>query len=63
MATIIGKDPKVMRRCTCAKCASIIEYTLSEVKLEIECDYGGGHEKVAKLTCPGCGTNITVDKY
>jgi RNase P subunit RPR2 len=63
MATIVGKEPREMRRCTCRNCASIIEYTQNETTTRWASDYGGDREQIRELACPGCGHNIQVKYY
>jgi RNase P subunit RPR2 len=63
MATIVGKEPREVRRCTCRNCASIIEYTLSETSTRMVSDYGGDRELIRELKCPGCGDMINVGLY
>ena len=63
MVTIVGKEPREVRRCTCRNCASIIEYTMNEPSIRIQSDHSGELEMVRELTCPGCGNPITVALY
>lgn len=63
MATIIGKDPAVFRRCTCKNCASIVEFLPGEIQHRTVFDYGGGKDMVYFITCPGCAQEISVTKY
>lgn len=46
MVVIVGKDPKKVRCCTCNNCASILEYTLSETRTRLVCDYSGDSETI-----------------
>jgi RNase P subunit RPR2 len=63
MATIVGKEPQAIRRCTCRNCASIIEYTQSETVTRWVSDYSGDREQIRELRCPGCGKEIQVKYY
>lgn len=63
MATIVGKEPREVRRCTCRNCASIIEYTQSETTTRWVSDYGGDREQIRELICPGCHNRIQVSFY
>jgi hypothetical protein len=63
MATILGKEPREVRRCTCRNCASIIEYTLSETTTRWVSDYSGDREQIRELQCPGCSSRIQVSFY
>lgn len=62
MAKVVGKDSKVFKRCTCHKCASIIEYLPIEVKSRNYTDYGGGSDTYYWIVCPECGNDVEVDR-
>lgn len=62
MAKVIGFNPKLMKQCTCKKCAAIIEYSPHELKEHVERDYGGGCDVVNVLLCPNCGNSIKLYK-
>lgn len=62
MAKVIGFNPKLMKQCTCRKCAAIIEYSLTEVVELKEFDYTGGYDLVKTLLCPNCGNSIKLYK-
>lgn len=57
MVKIVGKDPEAVHRVTCKKCASILEYTLSEVTYSYTTDYGGGTDAYNFIICPVCNPN------
>jgi len=42
MVKIVGKDESFVKRVTCRSCASILEYTLNEVREYHGTDYTGG---------------------
>ena len=63
MATIVGKEPRAIRRCTCRNCASIIEYAQHETTTRTVSDYGGGRDLIREPVCPGCGDRIQVDLH
>ena len=63
MATVIGKNLQHIKQCTCIECASVVEYTLSEVEDYIHHDYGGGKDTVYYIVCPACGYKIKVNRY
>ena len=63
MATVIGKEPNLIRRTTCRECASIIEYVKSETTTRWVSDYGGGSEQIRELKCPACPNVIQVSFY
>lgn len=60
MATVVGLDTQAVKRCTCRKCASIIEYTDSELREASGSDMSGTGYTRYSLTCPKCGNSITV---
>lgn len=60
MVQVVGKDQQHIKRTTCYKCASVLEYTLSEVKTKIEIDYTGGRDTVTYVQCPCCGHEVVV---
>ena len=60
MIKIVGADSEYIKRTSCRKCASIIEYTLDEVTERKETDYGGGVDIVKELICPCCHNKVTV---
>lgn len=61
MAQVVGKDVGAVKRCTCSKCASIIEYTPSElVERKHSHDYLGDYEVDDFLKCPKCGDWILI---
>lgn len=55
MVKVVGKDESTVKRITCRSCASILEYTLSEVKSCHGTDYGGGPDGAERVDCPNCG--------
>lgn len=56
MVQIVGKDNSAVKRCTCKNCASILEYTESEVyKIELNQD-----KFDVFLICPGCNKRVVV---
>lgn len=54
MAKVVGRDEKAVKRSTCKNCASIIEYTPSEVITYHGGDYSGDTYDCYKLMCPNC---------
>jgi DNA-directed RNA polymerase subunit RPC12/RpoP len=61
MVKIVGKDESAVKRITCKSCASILEYTLSEVKsIRHSCDYLGDCEYDDGIVCPNCNENVFV---
>ncbi len=64
MATVVGKDPRFVRRVTCTNCACIVEYTQSETRqVRRNWDYLGDSDLVHVLNCAGCGKEIQVQSY
>jgi len=63
MVQIIGKDPSKVKRTTCGSCASMLEYTLSEVQSFTSYDYGGGSDINHYINCPGCSKKVYVKGY
>lgn len=62
MVTVVGKNPLAMKRVTCRKCASILEYTPNEVfKTTINHDYLGDYDTVRAVQCPTCGHKQPVN--
>jgi len=60
MVQIIGEDNSLKKRTTCGNCASILEYTKSEVQEMNVSDYVGGSDLVKFLNCPKCGNKVHV---
>jgi RNase P subunit RPR2 len=59
MATVIGNDLTQYKRMTCHNCASIIQYTRSElIWNDINHDYLGDFDRVQGLYCPNCSKFI-----
>ncbi len=58
MVSIVGIDPGSVKRKTCRKCASILEYTESEEKSYISYDYGGGSDRYYYIKCPKCSNKV-----
>lgn len=56
---IVGIDESAVKRVTCKHCASIIEYTPSEIKrIEYGYDYLGDCEMGYGFKCPKCDNNV-----
>ena len=60
MATVIGVDSSVAKRCTCKNCASIIEYLPIDVAKTYSTDYTGGRDYYSYIKCPKCANSIMV---
>jgi RNase P subunit RPR2 len=63
MVKIVGIDNAVVQRITCRNCASILEYTGSEVKLRIKNDYDGAKIVIKSICCPGCNHEVNIKSY
>jgi hypothetical protein len=59
MAQIVGKDEGHVKRCTCRNCASIVEYTESELR-SYRASYQGDTCTEWALDCPSCKAPIVV---
>lgn len=60
MVKVVGRDERKVKRVTCKSCASILEYTESEVRSSVQYDYGGGSDTYRYITCPSCGSKVTT---
>lgn len=63
MVKVVGKDETAVKRVTCRGCASILEYTLSEVKEVNGTDYGGGPDGMEWVDCPHCGGKAVLRSW
>lgn len=63
MVAVVGKDPGAVKRVTCHECASILEYTLSEVQKEFSTDYTGSRDEYRYVKCPACFNEVRVKGY
>lgn len=63
MVKVVGKDEKAVKRITCKSCASILEYTLNEVKSRHGTDYGGGPDGCEWVDCPSCGNKAIIRSW
>jgi hypothetical protein len=63
MAKVVGVDNTVAKRCTCKKCASIIEYLPIDILTEVSKDYSGGRDVYSFITCPTCSNTVYVSKF
>jgi hypothetical protein len=60
MVKIVGQDMSMYLEVTCRNCASVLQYTRSEVQSQMQTDYGGGKELYKFITCPQCGQKVTA---
>ena len=63
MVKVIGKDESAIKRITCRNCASILEYTLSEVKESHGQDISGCSDGYAWILCPSCLVRVVVRSW
>lgn len=63
MVKIVGRDESAVKRITCRKCATILEYTLSEVKEQHGTDYSGGPDGRKWVDCPNCGGQAVIRSW
>ena len=58
MVRAVGKDEKHIHKVTCPRCASILEYTLSEVTYSHTTDYSGVSDPYNYIICPVCNPDM-----
>ena len=63
MVMVVGKDPAAVKRVTCRGCASILEYTTSEVQEYHGTDYSGGSDGMEWVVCPNCGGKAVIRSW
>lgn len=64
MPVAVGKDERFIKRITCHKCATINEYTQSEVRtLWSGSDYGGGPDGAEGFNCVSCGAQVITKRW
>lgn len=63
MVSIVGTDPTAVKRCTCHECASVLEYTKSEIQERAIRDYTGCVDTHYAIVCPRCGHDVVVRRY
>lgn len=60
MAKVVGFDESVKKRCTCRKCAAIVEYVPNEVQEDYSTDYTGSKDYYKYIQCPNCSNKIHI---
>lgn len=61
MVQVIGKDESKVYKVSCPNCASILQYTKSEVhSVKKNYDYLGDYDLVNCVTCPQCNYDVSV---
>jgi len=63
MIKVIGNDPDVVKRCTCKNCATILEYTQSDVDTHHGKDYSGGSDGYEYILCPVCWKEVILKAW
>ncbi len=63
MVQVVGKDQSAVKRVTCKSCASILEYTPSEVKKQEGRDISGGPDGREWIECPVCYTFVILRSW
>lgn len=63
MVQVVGKDQTAVKRVTCKHCASILEYTPSEVHRHEGKDYSGGLDGREWIDCPSCGREVVLRSW
>ncbi len=59
MVKVVGRDETAVKRITCGNCASILEYTESEVvSIKHSYDYLGEYSVDRGFKCPNCEKNV-----
>lgn len=60
MVKVIGFDESAKKRCTCPRCAAIIEYTLNERLHRQHTSYDMSTDRWKVIRCPSCYNDIKV---
>lgn len=63
MVKVVGRDESAVHRITCWSCASVLEYTQSEVQsIKHSYDYLGDFSVDRGIKCPQCDNNVFTDR-
>jgi len=63
MVKVIGRDNAAIKRITCRSCASVLEYTIGEVRsIKHSYDYLGDYEISQGFVCPNCNETVFVNR-
>lgn len=60
MIKIVGKDESLIKRITCKRCSSILEYLPADEHIDTGRDYGGGSWEVVSINCPCCCSKVII---
>lgn len=63
MVRIIGVVESAVKQATCNNCASLLEYTQSEVQVYRGTDYSGGADGREWIDCPKCGKMVVLKSW
>ncbi len=63
MVRIIGEAPEALKYTTCKHCATMLEYTQSEVKEYHGKDYSGGADGQEWIDCPKCSKKVIIRSW
>lgn len=63
MVKVVGVAPEAVKQAVCRSCASILEYTKSEVKEYYGKDYSGGPDGREWIVCPSCGHDVVLRSW
>lgn len=63
MITIVGVAQEAILKATCRHCASMLEYTRSDIQERTDTDYTGSKDIVKFIPCPKCGHQVVVRGY
>ncbi len=56
-------DPEVVKRVTCGKCGTRLEYVPNDVKRRDGTDYSGGADGEEWVDCPKCGKKAIIRSW
>lgn len=63
MVKVVGIAPEAVKQVVCHNCASMLEYTKSEVKEYHGRDYSGGSDGREWIVCPSCGHKVILRSW
>lgn len=58
----VGDDPAAVRRATCKRCGSILEYVPLDVEAHTSTDYTGTPDTDYFIRCPECNERVYVKR-
>lgn len=63
MVKVVGKSEKAVYTATCENCASILEFTKSEVTTQFYKEWDGSSDSYKYVKCPECGSNVSLNDH